>query len=193
MMVRQIAIAALLSLGTMVMGALPSMARPGTIDAPDFGVNLRLRPSSQAPVIDALPDRTPIEILRIVNNPEPQESGVDWYYVRSTGRLKTEGWIRSGYLRFQPSNQIYGTLAGEPNDVINIRSTPSTQARVLHTGLVGDLVLVGQSKFVPLGNGYGRTGYQWHYITYPNGAAGWVRGDLISVWPRGCIITCPEH
>lgn len=186
MQVRKFVVATVLSISAVMVGALPSMARPGTIDSPHFGVNLRSSPSAQSTVLDALPDRTPVEILRIINQPD-RTGGVNWYYVRSTGRLKTEGWIRDGYLRFQSSNQIYGTLAVQQSyDVINIRSAPSTQGRVLHTGAFGDLVMVGRSA-------RGEGGYRWYYITYPNQAAGWVREDLISIWPKGCIITCPVN
>ncbi len=187
MIFRKTWVIGLLSVSALMVSALPGMARPGTIESAYFGVNLRSGPSLQDTVLDALPDKTPIAVLRIVNS-----EGQNWYYVRSRGNLKTEGWIDGGYVSFLPSEQIYGTLAGEPGDVINIRSTPSTQSEVLHTGALGDLVTVGRSQFVPLGNSYGRTGYRWHYVTYPSGAAGWVRGDLINVWPKGCIITCPE-
>lgn len=178
----------LLSLGTIVVSAMPSMARPGFIT---FEANLRSGPSMNATRVDGLPEGTPLEILKIV--PGTSHNVKHWYYVRSTGDLRTEGWVTSSLVRFQVSNQNYGTLAGNEDDVINIRSAPNLQSQVIHTGVMGDLVEVGQSKFVALGKGYGRTGYYWYYITYPNGASGWVRGDLINVWPKGCIITCPEH
>jgi uncharacterized protein YgiM (DUF1202 family) len=186
MIFRKSLVVGLLSVTALMVAALPGMARPGTID---IEANVRSSASLQADVLDGLPVGTTVEVLKIVTEPE---RGDYWYYLRSTGDLKTQGWVRSNLVRFKPSDQSYGTLAGEPGDVINIRSAPSTQGEVLHTGVLGDLVTVGRSKFVPLGDAYGRTGYRWHYVTYPSGAAGWVRGDLISVWPKGCIITCPD-
>jgi hypothetical protein len=186
MIFRKSLVVGLLSVSALMVAALPGMARPGTID---IEANVRSSASLQAEVLDGLPVGTTVEVLKIVTEPE---RGDYWYYLRSTGDLKTQGWVRSNLVRFKPSDQSYGTLAGEPGDVINIRSAPSTQGEVLHTGVLGDLVTVGRSKFVPLGDAYGRTGYRWHYVTYPSGAAGWVRGDLISVWPKGCIITCPD-
>jgi Bacterial SH3 domain len=179
MIVRKSLVVGLLSVTALMVAALPGMARPGTID---IEANVRADASLQAEVLDGLPVGTSVEVLKIVTEPT---RGDYWYYLRSTGRLKTQGWVRSNLVRLKPSNESYGTLAGESGDVINIRSAPSTQGEVLHTGVLGDLVTVGRSK-----NSDG--GYRWHYVTYPNGAAGWVRGDLINVWPKGCIITCPE-
>jgi Bacterial SH3 domain len=186
MILRKSLVVGLLSVSALMVAALPGMARPGTID---IEANVRADASFQAEVLDGLPVGTSVEVLKVVTEPT---RGDYWYYLRSTGKLKTQGWVRSNLVRFEPSDKSYGTLGGEPGDVINIRSAPSTQGEVLHTGVLGDLVMVGRSKFVPLGNDYGRTGHRWHYVTYPSGAAGWVRGDLISVWPKGCIITCPE-
>jgi Bacterial SH3 domain len=178
----------LLSLSAIVLNALPSLARPALID---YEANLRSGPSMEADRIDGLPKGMPLEVLRIM--PGIGQKIERWYYVRSTGDLHTEGWVTSSLVRFEASNQNYGTLAGSEGDVINIRSAPNLQSRVVHTGVLGDLVKVGESKFVPLGKDYGRTGYRWYNVTYPNSASGWVRGDLINVWPQGCIITCPEY
>ena len=184
MMFRQkvLAVAGCLGIGAMLMGALPVMARPGTIDSIYFGVNLRSGPSLQASILDALPDGTPVEVLKIMH---PEEKTY-WYYIRSSGSLRTEGWVYGGYVRFDSTNQIYGTLAGDQNDVINLRSSPGLQGEVLHTGVMGDLVTVGRSA-------RDQQGYRWYYITYPNQSAGWVREDLLSIWPKGCIVTCPAH
>jgi SH3-like domain-containing protein len=170
----------LLSLGAIAVTALPSTARPGFID---FQANLRSGPSMEADRIDGLPEGTPLEILRVV--PGTGDNERHWYYVRSTGNLRTEGWVTSSLVRFEVSNQNYGTLAGSDGDVINIRSAPNTRSRVLHTGVRGDLVEVGESSL--------QSGYRWYRITYSNGSSGWVRGDLINVWPRACIITCQEY
>jgi hypothetical protein len=176
----------LLTVGGLIASALPGVARPATIG---IEANVRSAASLQATVLDGLPVGTNVEVLNITFEPK---RGDYWYYLRATGNLKTEGWVRSNLVNFGLTHDAYGTLSGDQGDVINIRSTPSTQGEVLHTGVLGDLVTVGRSKFVPLGNDYGRTGHRWHYVTYPSGAAGWVRGDLINVWPKGCIITCPE-
>ncbi len=183
---RKILVVGLFSVIALMVEAFPGKASPGTID---IEANVRSEASLQADVLDALPVGTNVEVLKIVTEPE---RGDYWYYLRSTGRLQTQGWVRSNLVRFKPSNQSYGTLAGEPGDTINVRSAPSTQSEVLHTGVLGDLVTVGQSKFVHVGNDYARmAGHRWHYVTYPSGTAGWVRGDLLSIWPKGCIITCP--
>ncbi len=176
MIFRKSLVVGLLSVSALMVAALPGMARPGTID---IEANVRSAASLQADILDALPVGTNVEVLKIVTEPE---RGDYWYYLRSTGSLKTQGWVRSNLVRFNSNNQTYGTLAGEPGDVINIRSMPSTQSEVLHTGEMGDLVKVGRANSVPL-NPYGRTGDRWHYVTYPSGAAGWVRKDLIAVWP----------
>lgn len=174
----------LLSLGTIVMSALPSMARPGSIYS---AANLRAEPSVNSQRIDGLPEGTPLEALKV--SMAPGSSRPAWYYIRSTGNLRTEGWVSAALITFESSNQTYGHLLGDPGDVINIRSAPNLQSKVIHTGLMGDLVEVGESKFVPEGTSEpgryykGRTGYYWYKITYTNGASGWVRGDLINVWP----------
>jgi hypothetical protein len=186
MILRKSLVVGWLSVTALIVVALPGMARPGTID---IEANVRADASLQADVLDGLPVGTTVEVLKIVTEPT---RGDYWYYLRSTGRLKTQGWVRSNLVRFKPDNQSYGTLAGEPGDVINIRSAPSTQSDVLHTGVLGDLVTVGESTSFPLSDPRGRMNYRWHYVTYPSGAAGWVRSDLISIWPNGCIITCPD-
>ncbi len=167
----------LLSLGTIAITALPSMARPGFIHSE---ANLRSGPSTESDRIDSLPEGTPLEVLRMVVG--TNHNMRTWYYVRSTGTLRTEGWITSSLVRFKSSNQNYGTLAGNEGDVINIRSTPNLWSQVIHRGENGDLVSVGESKFVPLSSDAVRTGHRWYNITYPNGTSGWVRGDLINLW-----------
>ncbi|MGI0491713.1 SH3 domain-containing protein [Alkalinema pantanalense CENA528] len=172
----------LLGLGLVMVNALPGMARPASIDSEGWGAMVRSGPSLKTRSLDSLPHGTPVEVLRITTSPD---SGLYWYYLRSTGKLRTEGWVAGELVSFKSSNQTYGTLAGSPDDVINIRSAPSLKGNVVHTGVVGDLVTVGRSSR--------DAGYRWYYITYPNGSKGWVREDLISVWPQGCIITCPAN
>lgn len=176
------------SLTAFFASALPSLARPATID---IEANVRSGPSFQSTRIDGLPKGTNVEVSRIIYEAARKDH---WYYVRSTGRLKTQGWVSSDLVRFAPSNATYGTLIGQLNGVINIRLGPSLKDPVQHMGVFGDLVRIKRSQFVPdNGSRSSRIGYDWHNIVYPNGATGWVRGDLIQVWPKGCIITCPEY
>jgi SH3-like domain-containing protein len=162
----------LLSLGAIAASALPSMARPGYIYSE---ANVRSEPSIKADRIDGLPTGTPLEIARVY---------AGWYYVRSTGQLRTEGWVSSALVRFEQTGRRYGNLVGEFDDVINIRSGPSLKSPVKHTGATGDLVEVGESSQGRSGNRPGDPWEKWHYVTYPNGASGWVRNDLIAVWPK---------
>jgi Bacterial SH3 domain/GW (Gly-Tryp) dipeptide domain len=185
MIVRKSLVVGLLSVTALMVAALPGMARPATIN---IEVNLRSGPSIKTTRIDGLPAGTNVEVLKIVN---ANDGEYNWYYVRSTGKLRTEGWVTNSAVNFNRSSQQYGTLAGGPDDRINIRSARNTRSEVLHTGVLGDLVTVDESRST-VGDGYSRTGTSWHHVTYPSGAAGWVRGDLINIWPKGCIITCPD-
>lgn len=70
---------------------------------------------------------------------------------------------------------LYGQEAGSR---VNIRSAPSTSAKALHYGLVGDYVEVINSQI-------SQDGYTWYYVEFPaSGARGWVRGDFIT-FPEG--------
>jgi hypothetical protein len=160
----------LLSLSAVISAALPSLARPATIS---YEANLRSGPSLYTSRIDGLPEGTPLEVMRIVADTN-SETQSHWYYVRSTGRLKTEGWVTSSLVNFNASDRSYGTITGEAGDVINIRSAPNLNGKVLHTGVMGDVVMLGDSEI-------DNNGYRWHYVIYPNQAAGWVRADLISI------------
>ncbi len=171
-------IVGLLSIGAVMASALPSMARPATID---IEANVRSGPSINASRIDGLPVGTPVEVLKIVEGSRSR-----WYYIQSIGEIQTEGWVDGDLIRFQPSKQSYGTLQGDRDDVINIRFAPSTRAKVSHTAVMGDLVVVKEYRT-------NREGDRWYFVAFPNQASGWVRGDLISVWPKGCIITCPAN
>ena len=181
MIFRNYVVVGLLSIGAVIASALPGMTRPATID---IEANLRSEPSMNSSRIDGLPVGTSIEVLKIVNSKDRYRGY--WYYVRTNERSSTEGWVSSSLVRFNVSNQNYGTLAGDADDVINLRSAPHRNSDVLHTGTKGDLVMVGQSK-------RSADGYPWYYVTFSNQSSGWVRGDLISVWPKGCIITCPAN
>jgi uncharacterized protein YgiM (DUF1202 family) len=178
MIFRKTIVTGLLSFAALAISALPSMARPAMIDpAQRAGVNVRSEPSVDSTALDGLPAGAPIEVLNIISN------RTNWYYVRSSGRFATEGWVAGELIRFKPSSSTYGTLTADPGDNINIRSAPNTNSSIAHTGVMGDL---GRSALD--GNGS-----RWYSVVYPNRASGWVRADLISVWPQGCIITCPDN
>ncbi len=178
MIFRKTIVTGLLTFIALATTALPGMTRSAAIDpAQRAGVNVRSAASISSSVIDGLAGGTPIEVLNISKN--------GWYYIRSTGNIIIEGWVARELVRFNPSGSIYGTLNGNVGDTINIRSAPSTSSSILHTGIMGDLVSVGRSALV--------NGDRWHVVVYPNGSTGWVRSDLISIWPKGCIITCPAN
>jgi uncharacterized protein YgiM (DUF1202 family) len=169
----------LLSLGTMMTGSLPVMARPATVTTDS---NIRSGASLKSPVLEVLPSGGEVEVLNIVLTNRDY-----WYYVRPKVEGTAEGWVRSNLIRFKPSNLIYGTLAGDRDSKINVRSRPSLDGKILHYGLAGDLVIVGESQKVA-----GQR-HSWYRVTFPNQASGWVREDLLAVWPKGCIITCPDN
>jgi Bacterial SH3 domain len=168
MIFRKSLVVGLLSVGALIASALPGVARPATIM---IEANVRSAASLQATVLDGLPVGTNVEVLNITFEPK---RGDYWYYLRSIGNLKTEGWVRSNLVNFNSTSEGYGTLSADRGDAINIRSAPTTQGKVLHTGITGDLVTVGRSM-------KGDGGKRWFYVTYPNRSAGWVREDLISI------------
>lgn len=166
MIFRKTIVTGLLSLAALSLNALPSMARPATVDPQQTaGINMRSGPSMDSRIITGLTAGSPVTILKVSQN--------GWYYVQTTG-VGTEGWISSQLTRLTPTNSTYGSLVGEPDDVINIRSAPTTSSSILHTGVAGDVVSLGRSSLV--------NGYRWYVVVYPNGSTGWVRSDLISVW-----------
>jgi SH3-like domain-containing protein len=159
-------ISSLVGLGAML-AALPAMARPAVVQA---DANVRSAPSVNAPVLEILPQRGLVEVTRI----QVAEDGQTWYYTKSKIEGTAEGWVRSDLLGFfNQRNLTYGTLGGVAGDRINIRSAPRMDSEVRHYGLMGDVVQVDGSK--------SNDGYLWRHVTFPNGAAGWVRYDLISV------------
>jgi Bacterial SH3 domain len=172
MVFRKSLVVGLLSVGALIASALPGMARPATIT---IEANVRSAASLEARVLDGLPVGTNVEVLNIFQEPERyQQQQHTWYYLRSSGRVKTEGWVRSELVNFGSTSDSYGTLSADRGDAINIRSAPTTQGKVLRTGITGDLVTVGRSM-------KGDGGKRWYYVTYPNRSAGWVREDLISI------------
>lgn len=64
-------------------------------------------------------------------------------------------------------------IARESGSRINVRSQPTVTATAPHYGLAGDRVVVTRAVM-------GRDNYQWNYVKFPSGAAGWVRGDFVS-------------
>jgi SH3-like domain-containing protein len=172
-------VATVLGLGALLLTSLPATARPARVTT---DANVRSSASLNATVLDVLSPNSTVEVLNIVL----ARDGDYWYYVRSDIEGTAEGWVRSNLISFGRSNLTYGTLAGQRGDRINVRSSPRLESRVLHYGLSGDLVTVGQTykEF---------SSDRWYEVTFPNGASGWVRADLISVWQKGCIITCPAN
>ncbi|MBD2326576.1 SH3 domain-containing protein [Alkalinema sp. FACHB-956] len=158
--------------------SLPSWAKPATLTAQDANarINLRANPTITAKVVGSGYIGNRVEVLRQRFFNEGTEL---WYYVRFATTAK-EGWIRSDFVQFSDSSDQYGALSSsEPNDRINLRSAPSTAGRVVHYGLSGDIVKVIRDL-------QGDNGYTWHYVEFPSGAKGWVRGDLLIVWGEGC-------
>jgi uncharacterized protein YgiM (DUF1202 family) len=171
--------AGFLSVGTLIAGILPVMARPAILDARS---NLRSDASVKASVLEILPKGSYLEVLNIrVGN-----DGNYWYYIQPEGERTQVGWIRSDLVRFKPSDQRYATLGGSRRDKINVRSSPNLNSKVLHYGLSGDLVTIEDSY-----KEYGKQ--SWYRVKFTSNAIGWIREDLLSIWEEGCIITCSEH
>lgn len=171
--------AVLLTVGTMMSTVLPAMARPANLTTDS---NLRTSASLTATVADVLPLGSAVEVLNITVG----DDGNYWYYVQPNQGRRLKGWIRGDLVKFQPSNKRYATIAGERGYTINVRSSPSLNSKVLHSGVSGDLVTV-EDSFQKAGQ------YRWYRIKFSNNVTGWVREDLLSIWPQGCIITCPTH
>jgi uncharacterized protein YgiM (DUF1202 family) len=155
-----------LGFGAMLLSALPSMARPASLYT---NTNLRSGASLNAPVLEVLKSGGKVEVLNIARGAD----GYTWSYVRSEIEGTEEGWVRSDLLNFHGSNRDYGILLGQRGDRINVRADASTQSAIRHYGLSGDVVSVVESTY--------RYGFNWYLVTFPNGATGWVRGDLIAV------------
>lgn len=64
------------------------------------------------------------------------------------------------------------TLTASPDSAVNLRSGPSTDFAVVHTGVAGDAVTILES--------YGEEGSTWYWVQFEDSAAmGWVRADLV--------------
>jgi SH3-like domain-containing protein len=75
-----------------------------------------------------------------------------------------------------PSTQVGQSAylnANESGVPINIRTNASTDAEVQSTGYPGDQVQIANSV-------QGNDGFTWYEVRLASGAAGWVRGDLVS-------------
>jgi uncharacterized protein YgiM (DUF1202 family) len=177
MILRKSLLMGLCSVGAVMLAAMPGMARPATLDT---DANVRSGASLQAPIEETLEKGAPVEVLNIV----VADDGNHWYYVESPIEGTASGWVRGDLVRFKSSRLDYGTLAGDRGDKINVRSGPGTDRRILHYGLSGDLVVVGESYKEFMHD-------RWYQVKFPNGAEGWVREDLISRWPHGCVLSCP--
>jgi SH3-like domain-containing protein len=160
----------LLGFGAILLSSVPAIARPAVVQA---DANVRSAPSLNAPVLEVLSRRGLVEVTRI----QVGEDGQTWYYAKSKIEGTAEGWVNSRLLGFfNQSNLTYGTLGGKrgaAGDRINIRSAPGMDSEIRHYGLTGDVVQVDTRQ--------SNDGDLWHYITFPNGAAGWVRYNLISI------------
>lgn len=169
----------LLTFGTLITGILPVFARPATLTS---RTNLRTGTSLTAPIEEILPSGSNVEVLNIrVGN-----DGDYWYYVQPQVEGTSSGWVRSDLVRFQPSNKRYATIVGKLGNKINVRSSPKLISKVIYNALPGDLVIV-ENSYKEVGK------YRWYRIKFPTNVTGWVREDLLSIWPLGCIITCPAN
>jgi len=156
---------------------LPVLAQDAILRANDPNARINLRqspdPNSQQLGYGLVGDR-----VQILN----QTSGTDgytWYRVQfpNSGAL---GWIRGDFVRVEggtsgnPSAEAY-LRAADPNSRINLRDAPSSSARQVGYGLVGDRVFILEQT-------PGSDGYFWYRVRFPNsGATGWIRGDFISL------------
>lgn len=175
---------ALMSAGVVLGGVLPALALPAALKTEDADgrVNIRSKPSTQSMALEELLTGSEVEVLNLVQG----QDGAYWYYVRSPVEGTAEGWIRADFARLKLGDRRYGMLRGEGLEQVNVRSGLSTQSSVVHRGLAGDVVAVQRDRM-------GEDGYRWYSVEFPSGLQGWVREDVISVWPKGCVITCPSQ
>ncbi|MGG6262958.1 SH3 domain-containing protein [Leptolyngbya sp. AN03gr2] len=155
------------SLGALLLSVLPAMARPATVVT---NANLRSSASSTAPVIDSVGRNGTVEVL----NAALDDRGWTWYYVQSEIEGTENGWLRYDMVRFNPTDRTYAMLKGDRDSQINVRSAPTTTSRILHYGIGGDIVEIDDGRTQREGS------YSWYWVTFPNQASGWVRGDLLS-------------
>jgi uncharacterized protein YgiM (DUF1202 family) len=155
----------LISFSTLLMTSLPAMARPGIITT---HANVRSGASLNALVREVLAPTGTVEVLNIAQG----EDGWNWYYVRSEIEGTEEGWVRSDLINFKPGNRRYAVLRGDQENRINVRSAPSISSNIAHYGIGGDVIEIDDRRMTREGN------YFWYWVTFPNQASGWVRGDL---------------
>lgn len=168
---------AALTVGVSVVSALPTMAVPGTLRTAG---NLRTAPSLQAKVLEVLPSGGYVEVTNITVSSQ----GNYWYYIQPKVEGTPSGWMSSDLIELQLGNKRYATIAGDRGNRVNVRSTPNMQSRIVYNGFFGDVVTIEGSN-----NAAGLN--PWYRIRFSSGVGGWVRGDLLSIWPKGCVITCP--
>ncbi len=171
--------AGLLAIGTLMTGVLPAIALPATVTTRS---NLRTSASLTATVQEILPSGSNVEVVNITTG----DDGKYWYYVQPTVEGTQSGWVRSDLVSLNPGRKRYATIGGKRGYKINVRSSPNLSSRVFYNAALGDVVTIEDS--------YQKVGqYRWYRIKFPNYVTGWVREDLLSIWPKGCIITCPEY
>lgn len=88
-----------------------------------------------------------------------------------------KGILTLSALLFLSSPVLAGSAylsADDPGSIINIRSSPSTNASILGSGKYGSGVKI-------LGKQVSSDGYTWYRVRHHGSSTtGWVRGDLIS-------------
>ncbi|AKG24484.1 hypothetical protein IJ00_06120 [Calothrix sp. 336/3] len=94
--------------------------------------------------------------------------------------------MRSDLARLRLDKKPYAMVTGKRGIKTNVRSSPKLNSKVLYAAMSGDVVTL-ESAPQQVGQ------YPWYYVRFTNGVRGWVRGDQLSFWQRGCIISCPEY
>jgi uncharacterized protein YgiM (DUF1202 family) len=146
--------------------ALPSLARPATLIAQSGSqINVRSAPTISASRAHYGLAGDRVEVMRSVIGSDRAA----WDYVKFASGAK--GWVRGDLVRYRDGKAEYGVLGGKAGDRINVRATPSTSATSPHYGMQGDVVQLLKNT--------NTNGSTWHFVQFPSGAKGWVRGDLV--------------
>lgn len=167
------------ALGTFATGTFPVLALPATLTT---GSNLRRHASEGANIITTVPQGTQVKVLNTTSNYPDY-----WYYIefQRAGKL-INGWVRSDLISVRLGNNTYANIKGVNESSVNVRSQPNTNSRIIRTATVGDIITIE-------GSSRGSGNNLWYFVKFPHGATGWVRGDFVSVWPKGCVISCPYN
>jgi uncharacterized protein YgiM (DUF1202 family) len=171
--------AGLLTFATLTSGVLPATALPATMTTRS---NLRTGASLTAQVEEILPSGSTVEVLNITVG----DDGKYWYYVQPNLEGTLSGWVRNDLVSMKLGNKRYGTITGKRGYKVNVRSSPNLTGKVVRNAASGDLVTI-EDSYQEVGQ------YRWYRIRFPGNVTGWVREDLLSIWPKGCIITCPQY